>query len=299
MYSVTSFFGKPVVMRDGSNYVVSAWLNQDADSTLDHTVSEGDSVTVGIYSVVSASKYTFKNWGLSYFDYVHAEAKIGEDITLHAYNSVMNQTTYPWTVLPCKDLKVYINGELSQYSIGADGLLTLSFDSAGTYYILASGNEAYGSPAVKITVSDNASFAGSEAAVDNKALYAASLSASGLDADGKGTGPDVTVYVNVSNNGSYFTGELSGNYLIAYPVTVPGGATVDDVLKALNVAESKAGGFGYSSYSYDMYGMEMYAIGSWFGKTVSTTNGSNYALAAWLNRDQTAVFQIRSAMVTA
>jgi hypothetical protein len=285
MYSVTSFFGKAIIMRDGSDYSVSAWLNQDASSTLESPVKDGDSVTVCIYSVVSASKYSFKNWGLSYFDYVQAEAAVGETITLHAYNSVMNYTTYTWSAQPCKDLKVYINGELSDYTIGSDGLLTLKFDSAGTYYIIASGNEAYGSPAVKITVSDTASFGSSNAVVDNQELYAATLSASGLDAEGKGDGPDITVYVNVTNNGSYVMGEVSGEYLIAYPITVPGGATVDDVLQALNETESKAGGFGYSSYKYNMYGMEIYAIGNWFGKTASSTDGSNYALAAWLNRD--------------
>jgi hypothetical protein len=285
MYSITSFFGKPSVMRDNSSYVVSAWRNQNPSSALDEPVADGDSVTVNIYSVVSASKFQFKYYNLSYFDYVQAQAGVGETITLRAYNSVMNMATYAYSAQPCRDLKVYINGELTNYTVGGDGTLQLSFDKPGTYYVLAGGNEAYGSPAVKITVSEGGSFASSKAAVDNAALYASLLSASGLDANGNGSGPDITVYVNVTNNGSYVYGEKSGQCLIAYPVTVPGGATVDDVLQKLHAAECKTGVFGYSSYKYDMYGMQIYLIGTWFGKTASTFDGSSYALAAWLNRD--------------
>ena len=75
--------------------------------------------------------------------------------------------------------------------------------------------------------------------------------------------------------------------MIAIPVTVPGGSTVDDVLQKFNDMEANAGAMGYSSNKMDMWGTTMYSIGNWFGKASNSMDGSDYAIAAWRNRNTT------------
>jgi hypothetical protein len=69
-------------------------------------------------------------------------------------------------------------------------------------------------------------------------------------------GGNITVYVTVTDNGGFFTGEISREPIVAYPVSVPRNSTVDDVLKALHAAECGKGESGYSSSSVSMYGTE-------------------------------------------
>ena len=63
---------------------------------------------------------------------------------------------------------------------------------------------------------------------------------------------EITVYVTVSDNGGPAIGEKSGEPMVAVPVTVPKGATVDDVLRALHEVECNGGTAGYKSSKMEM-----------------------------------------------
>jgi hypothetical protein len=49
-------------MKDGSTYAVTAYLNNNSDSTLNSRARNGDYVNVIIYTVVSSSKFSYKLW---------------------------------------------------------------------------------------------------------------------------------------------------------------------------------------------------------------------------------------------
>jgi hypothetical protein len=101
----------------------------------------------------------------------------------------------------------------------------------------------------------------------------------------------ITVYVTVTDNGGFFTGQNSREPIIAYPVSVPRNSTVDDVLKALHAAECASGAEGYVSASYDMYGSATRFISAWFGQAVDMNDGSSYAVSAYLNRSSSSTLQ--------
>ena len=63
-------------------------------------------------------------------------------------------------------------------------------------------------------------------------LILAALLLMGLMAPAALAASEITVYVNVADNGAAAIGEKSGEPMIAVPVTVPRGAVVDDVLMA-------------------------------------------------------------------
>lgn len=275
---LSTWFGKAVDMNDGSTHAVSAWLNNNMNSTLTSKVRDGDRVDVLIYTVVSSQNYTYQNWGISWFDYYAVEAGVGETFSVGAWRNEMDAATFMWNAKPCTDMTVTVNGLASDFRVADDGNVTLRFDEPGEYCVAVGGNPSYGAAAMRVTVTEGASFTGMQPAGPGR------MAASGLEDGGTGEG-EVTAYVTVSDNGTCPQGEVSGKYLSAYPVTLPAGATLDDVLNAVNKAECALGEEGYSSSGMEMGGMVTYFIGSWFGKPSEMTNGSTTACTAWVGHD--------------
>jgi|GEM_PF-2794197 len=281
MYYVTNFFGINVDGAAGASTFVSAYVDHDMTSTLATPVQDGSIVTVNLYGMDSSSGDYFAAYeysGLGYFDYDMAEAGVGDEVILHAYTEAMNMSTYEYRTTPMANMSVYVNGTLAEETVDVTGELRISFDAPGTYDILAVGDKTLPAAATRVVVSEGASFDADGSSVDVGGVLEANLSA-----PGHGTGPDVTVYVTVTDHGDYAYSDSTGDTLIGVPVTVPGGSTVDDVLQAFHAQESAAGAMGYSSSKMDMWGTPMYTINNWFGKA---SDMSTYILVAWRNRDK-------------
>ena len=105
-----------------------------------------------------------------------------------------------------------------------------------------------------------------------------------LAAPGVLAADEITVYVTVSDNGGPALGEKSGEPMVAVPVTVPKGATVDDVLRGLHAVECNGGTAGYKSNKMEMYGSATYYIETWFGRPLDFSDGSK-SVTAWKNRN--------------
>ena len=285
MYYVTGWFGANVDGAGGADRLFSAWLNADMASTLATPVKDGDFIYASIYGLGAAAAggfgYNYEYYGVGYFDYPTAEAGVGEEVTLHPYTEASaGMMGGDYRTTPLTNMDVYVNGELSSAKVDATGELKLRFDKAGVYDILAVGDKTQPAAAMRLTVAEGASFSSSSSTVDISDVLLGNLSA-----PGRGTGDPVTVYVSVSDKGGYAKSEVSGEYMIGVPVSVPGGSTVDDVLQKFNDMESKAGAMGYSSTKMDMWGTVMYSISNWFGKPSESADGTNYSIAAWRNRN--------------
>ena len=280
-YYITKWFGDVADTMQGATYSASAWVNNDAMSTLATPVQDGDFVNAIRYKMTDPTMFMFEYYGLCYFDYPSAEAAPGEEVSLHAFmqsmTSFMSTEYHP---VPLTNFTVYVNGEDTGLTTDAAGEVKLSFDAPGVYDVLAVGDTTAAAAATRITVQEGSSFASQSGTVSMEDVLAGNLAA-----PGHGTGEDVTVYVTVTDKGNYVKSEVTGDYLIAVPVTVPGGSTVDDVLQKFHGEHSAAGALGYSSYAMDMWGTKMYSIGNWFGKPINTMDGSDYSVTAWLNRD--------------
>ena len=273
---ISKWFGKTLEFTDGS-INVAAYKNHSMSSTIDSPVRDGDVIDVCIYTLVSAMSYTYANYGLSYADYYAVEAGVGESFTLGVWRSAMDMMTYQYTNEPATGMQVCINGTQTNFRVQNDGSLTLSFDEAGDYYVTVGGDTAYGTAAFKVTVSAGASFTG------HTILGPGRLAASGLD--GESGGSPITVYVTVTDCGDYAKNQNDGTNLIAVPVTVSEGATLDDVLDALHGIACTSGTEGYASGAMEMYGAETYYVTKWFGENADSSQGSQYAAAAWVNQD--------------
>ncbi len=253
------------------------------NSTLATPVKEGDFVYVSLYTMGSGGDFGFsyEYYGLGYFDHPVAEAGVGDEVILHAYTEAMaGMMGGEYRTTPLPNLTIYVNGEATDNKTDATGEVHLRFDAPGEYDILAVGDSTQPAAAMRLTVKEGSTFDTSAGTVDVSDVLKGNLSA-----PGNGTGPDITVYVTVTDKGDYVKGEVSGEYLISVPVTVPEGSTMDDVLQVFNGMESTAGAMGYSSNKMDMWGTVMYSIGNWFGKASLAMDGSDYAVIAWLNRN--------------
>lgn len=282
---ISRWFGRDVDSSSGAAVLAAAWVGHDMSTTLATPVRDGDPVNVVLYSPgeMSGFSYSYHYYGLSYFDHDSAEAAPGETVTLHAYTEAASgMYGGAYHTSPLGDLTVYINGEASEAKVDAAGALTLCFDAVGEYDILAVGSSAYAPAAMHLSVKEGASFDASAASVSESDVLEGSLSA-----PGHGTGADITVYVTVTDKGEAVKSQITDEYLISVPVTVPGGSTVDDALQTFHALHSASGAAGYSSYKTDMWGTATYSIGSWFGKAVNANDGSDYALVAWRNRKTT------------
>jgi len=290
-FYISRWFGRNVDGSSGAATLAAAWVGHDMTSTLATSVLDGDSVNVVLYSLgeMSGFSYTYNYYGLSYFDHAAAEAGLNETVTLHAYTeAAAGMYGGEYHTSPLGDLAVYVNGEATDYKVDTSGTLEISFKEAGEYDILAVGSSDYAPAAMHLSVKEGAVFDASSASVSVDDVLAGNLSASG-----HGTGADITVYVTVTDKGEAVKSQVTGEYLISVPVTVPGGSTMDDALQALHSLHSASGAIGYSSYKMDMWGTTMYSIGSWFGKPVDTMDGSDYALVAWCGRDTTSTLATR------
>lgn len=278
-YLIQRVLGRDCSMTDGG-FGAAAFLNHDPMSTIASPVSDGDTVDLVIYNVINSAMFQFENYGICYFDYPQAKAAPGETVTLKAYTETMNFMSYQYQTATAANLRIWVNGEETEFVTDSNGQVQLSFEEAGEYCILAGGVPAQGCAIMQLTVEEGSSFSDSSSSVDESSLLNSNLSA-----PGNGTGDPITVYVTLTDNGDYARSEVSGEYLISVPVTVPGGSTLDDVLQAFHKQEATSGVFGYSSYTMDFWGSPMYSIGNWFGKQVNVYDGSDYAVTAWLNRD--------------
>ena len=283
MYFVTSWFGINTDGASGAAKYISAWVGTDMTSTLATPVKDGDMVYVSLYAMGSGGEYGFsyEYYGLGYFDYPTAEAGVGDEVILHAYTEAMaGMMGGEYRTNPLGGLTVYANGEDTGKTTDSNGEVRLTFDAPGVYDILAVGDSTQPAAAMRLTVKEGASFDPTAGSVDVSDVLAGKLSA-----PGHGTGPDITVYVTVTDKGDYAKSDLTGEYLIAYPVTVPEGSTMDDALQAFHGLASASGAMGYSSNKMDMWGTVMYSIGDWFGQPSLAMDGSDYAVIAWRNRD--------------
>ncbi len=285
MYYVTGWFGENMDGASGASRLFSAWVGTDMASTLATPVKDGDFIYASIYGLGAAEAggfgYSYEYYGIGYFDYPAAEAGVGEEVTLHPYTeAAAGMMGGEYRTTPLANMDVYVNGELSSAKVDATGEVKLSFDKAGVYDILAVGDKTQPAAAMRLTVTEGASFDSSSSTVDISDVLLGNLSA-----PGRGTGDPVTVYVTVTDKGNYAKSETNGEYMIAVPVTVPGGSTVDDVLQKFNDMEANAGAMGYSSTKMDMWGTVMYSVGNWFGKPSDSMDGSEYAVTAWRNRN--------------
>lgn len=283
MYYATSWFGNSVDFSSGATRMLAAWVNTDMTSTLATPVKEGDFIYVSLYGMSTGGDFGFsyEYYGIGYFDHPSAEAGVGDEIALHAYTEAMTgMMGGEYRTTPLANMDIYVNGEKSDYRLDSTGEVKLSFDQAGVYDILAVGDKTQPAAAMRLTVSEGASFDPSAGTVDISDVLLGNLSA-----PGRGTGDPVTVYVTVTDKGNYAVSETTGEYMIAVPVTVPGGSTVDDVLQTFNGMEATAGAMGYSSNKMDMWGSTMYSVGNWFGKPSLAMDGSDYAVIAWRNRN--------------
>lgn len=283
-YYITKWFGDNVDGSTGVTRLASAWVNNDLSSTLATPVADGDFIYASLYGYSTGSDYSFsyEYYGIGYFDHAMAEAAPGETVTLHPYTETANMMSMTGgsRTTPLTNMSVYVNGELNDARVDSTGELKISFDQPGVYDILAVSDKTHPAAAMKLTVKEGAAFNSAAGSVDISDVLKGNLSA-----PGNGTGDPVTVYVTVSDNGGYAKSETDGEYMIAVPVTVPGGSTVDDVLQKFNDMESAAGAMGYTSSQFDMWGSTMYSIGAWFGKPSVAYDGSNYAVIAWRNRN--------------
>lgn len=273
---VSKWFGKALDFTDGS-VNVAAYRNHSTNSTLSSSLRDGDVVDVCLYTMVSAADYTFEWYGLSWMDAYAVEAAPGESFTVKVLHNEMNMTTFQNEEKPFLASSVTVNGKASGCSVAADGSLKLSFDSPGEYVVCAGGDPAFGTALLRVTVSDGASFTAYAPKGPGR------LAASGLEyAEG---GPEITVLVTVTDLGEAARSETDGSALIAVPVTVPKGATLDDVLDALHEKASRSGREGYASVSTEMFGMDYASISTWFGQNVSGATGATRIATAWVNRD--------------
>lgn len=282
-YYIRSWFGRNVDGSTGAATLAAAWAGHDLSSTLATPVQDGDPVNVVLYALGESSGFGFgsyRYYGLSYFDHTQAEAGVGETVTLHAYTEVSDPYGGPARTAPLGELQVLVNGEAADLRTDAAGALSIAFDALGVYDILAVGSDAAAPAAMRLTVREGGAFDPGAASVSESDVLAGNLSA-----PGHGTGDPVTVYVTVTDKGQAVQSQLTGETLIAVPVTVPGGSTVDDVLQAFHGLHSSAGAMGYSSSKMDMWGSTMYSIGNWFGKASVAADGSDYAVIAWRNRN--------------
>ena len=115
-------------------------------------------------------------------------------------------------------------------------------------------------------------------------LILAALLLAGLMAPAVMAADEITVYVNVADNGAAAIGEKSGEPMIAVPVTVPKGSVVDDVLLALHLKECNGGAAGYKSTKMDMYGSTTYMIATWFGRPIEYADNAK-SVTAWKNHN--------------
>ncbi len=105
------------------------YVNNVASLSLSDQVKEGDLVVAYIYRDQAT-------WSDSYtsFDKSYVSAATGEDITLtlngQGYDINFNQVT-----APVAGAVITINGQATEYATDADGKVSLSFDTAGTYMI--------------------------------------------------------------------------------------------------------------------------------------------------------------------
>ena len=288
MYYITNWFGSNVDGSSGATRLLSAWVGTDMTSTLATPVKDGDFIYATVYGLGSGGGgggfgFNYEYYGIGYFDYPVAEAGVGDEVVLHPYTEAMaGMMGGEYRTTPLTDMDIYVNGELSGFKVDSTGEVKLSFDKAGVYDILAVGDKTKPVAAMRLTVSEGAAFDASASTVDISDVLLGNLSA-----PGRGTGDPVTVYVSVSDKGNYASSETTGEYMIAIPVTVPGGSTVDDVLQKFNDMESSAGAMGYSSNKMDMWGTTMYSISKWFGRASESMDGSEYSIAAWRNRNTT------------
>ena len=283
MYYVTGWFGSSVDGSSGATRLFNGWVGTDMTSTLATPVKDGDFIYASVYGLGSGGDFGFsyEYYGIGYFDYPTAEAGVGDEITIHAYTEAMaGMYGGEYRTTPLSNMDIYVNGEPSQFKVDGSGEAKLSFDKPGTYDILAVGDKTQPAAAMRLTVTEGASFDASAGTVDISDVLLGNLSA-----PGRGTGDPVTVYVTVTDKGSYARSETTGEYMIAVPVTVPGGSTVDDVLQTFNGMEASAGAMGYSSNKMEMWGTTMYSVGNWFGQASVAMDGSDYAVIAWRNRD--------------
>ncbi len=284
MYYVTNWFGASVDGASGATRLFTAWVGTDMTSTLATPVKDGCFIYASLYSLGEAAPggfgFSYEYYGIGYFDYPMAEAGVGDEITLHPYTEAMAGMMGEYRTTPLTNMDIYVNGEKSEAKVDSTGEVKLSFDKAGVYDILAVGDKTQPAAAMRLTVSEGAAFDPNAGTVDISDVLLGNLSA-----PGRGTGDPITVYVSVTDKGGYAKSEISGDYMIGIPVTVPGGSTVDDVLQKFNEQESTAGAMGYSSTKMDMWGSAMYSIGNWFGKPSVAMDGSDYAVIAWRNRN--------------
>ena len=273
---LSKWFGRPLDFTDGSK-TVTAWRNHSMSSTIDSVLRDGDVVDACVYTIVSSQNFSYAYYGLAYMDYHTVEAGVGESFTVGVWRSVMDMMTFQYNQEPYTNTQVLVNGVPSNFRVQADGSLTMSFDVPGDYYVSVGGDEAYGTAAMKVVVSDGATFTG------HTILGPGRVAASGLN--GEAGGAPITVYVTVTDCDNYAKSEVDGSNLIDIPVTVPEGATLDDVLDALHGIACSDGNEGYSSGAMEMYGTEAYYITKWFGDVADTMQGATYSASAWVNQD--------------
>ena len=287
MYYVTKWFGNNVDGSSGATRLFNAYVGSDMTSTLATPVKDGDFIYANIYGLGETAEggygFSYEYYGLGYFDYPTAEAGVGDEVVLHPYTQAMaGMMGGEYRTTPLTDMDIYVNGEKTDFKVDSTGEVVLSFDKAGVYDVLAVGDKTKPVAAMRLTVSEGASFDPNAGTVDISDVLLGNLSA-----PGRGTGDPITVYVSVTDKGDYAKSEKTGEYMIAIPVTVPGGSTVDDVLQKFNDMEANAGAMGYSSTKVDMWGSTMYSVAKWFGLANNSMDGSDYAIAAWRNRNTT------------
>ncbi len=285
MYYVVKWFGNNVDGASGATRLFNAYVGTDMTSTLATPVKDGDFIYANVYGMGDAGEggfgFSYEYYGLGYFDYPTAEAGVGDEVVLHPYTQAMaGMMGGEYRTTPLTDMDIYVNGEKTDFKVDSTGEVKLSFDKAGVYDILAVGDKTKPVAAMRLTVSEGAAFDPNAGTVDISDVLQGNLSA-----PGHGTGDPVTVYVSVTDKGKYAMSEKTGEYMIAVPVTVPGGSTVDDVLQKFNDEHANAGAMGYSSTKMDMWGTTMYSISKWFGKDNNSMDGSEYSIAAWRNRN--------------
>ena len=277
-YFISTWFGRPIEYKDNAKSV-TAWKNHNMSTGLGSTVKDGDVVDVCVYTTVSTQNYTMNYYGLAWMDYYEVDAGVDESFTVGCWRSAMDMSTFQYNTEPCANMAVTVNGMSSGFKVQADGSLALGFGEEGTYYICVGGDTAYGAALMKVNVTAGGSFVGHQIPPPGR------MAASGLE--GEEGGPPITVYATVTDYGSCFKSEKTGENLIAAPITVPQGATLDDVLNAICAQHSNAGEEGYSSASMEMYGSAMCYVTSWFGNNVDGSTGATRLFNAYVGTDMT------------
>ncbi len=275
-YMISTWFGRPIEYKDNAKSV-TAWKNHNMNTGLGSTLRDGDVVDVCVYTTVSTQNYTMNYYGLAWMDYYEVDAGVGESFTVGCWRSAMDMATFQYVTEPCTNMAVTVNGLSSSFKVQSDGSLPLSFSEEGTYYVCVGGDTAYGAALMKVNITAGGSFTGHQIPPPGR------MAASGLE--GEAGGSPITVYATVTDYGSYFKSETTSENLIAVPVTVPQGATLDDVLNALNAEYASAGEEGYSSASMEMGGGAMYYVTKWFGANVDGASGATRLFTAWVGTD--------------